>query len=194
MDHVPSSVDPNNPVVVARTTCNSAGAHSTTPEGPDSKAAQPGPHIMHPASGPRFQALRAKMESEWTPQMMQLLDLDGTSLPLLWDADFLYGPRTATGDDTYVLCEIYGSRLCIEIEPRHLRRGAAGLRDDDSTMAGCLGYAELFPLEGFGAEALDHYGPSQREESAAGPLSISVARSATAYVLVFPLLREFVLD
>jgi hypothetical protein len=24
----------------------------------------------------------------------------------LWDADFLYGPRTASGDDTYVLCEI----------------------------------------------------------------------------------------
>jgi hypothetical protein len=64
---------------------------------------------MHPPSAPRFQALRAKMESEWTPQMMQLLDLDGTSLPLLWDADFLYGPRRATGDDTYVLCEIYVS-------------------------------------------------------------------------------------
>ena len=28
------------------------------------------------------------------------------SLPVLWDADFLYGPRTASGDDTYVLCEI----------------------------------------------------------------------------------------
>jgi hypothetical protein len=76
------------------------------PEGPDSEVAQPGPRIMHPASAPRFQALRAKMESEWTPQMMQLLDIDGASLPLLWDADFLFGPRTATGDDTYVLCEI----------------------------------------------------------------------------------------
>ena len=46
------------------------------------------------------------MESEWTPQMMQLLDIDGASLPLLWDADFLYGPRTPSGEDTYVLCEI----------------------------------------------------------------------------------------
>jgi hypothetical protein len=27
-------------------------------------------------------------------------------LPIIWDADFLYGPRTATGEDTYVLCEI----------------------------------------------------------------------------------------
>ena len=28
------------------------------------------------------------------------------SLPLLWDADFLFGPKTASGEDTYVLCEI----------------------------------------------------------------------------------------
>jgi hypothetical protein len=46
------------------------------------------------------------MEAEWTPQMMQVLDIDERSLPVLWDADFLYGPRTAAGDDTYVLCEI----------------------------------------------------------------------------------------
>jgi signal transduction histidine kinase len=51
-----------------------------------------------------------------------------------------------------------------------------------------------FHLEGFGDGALDYYGLSQREPSAVGPLSISVARAATAYVLVFPLLREFVLD
>jgi hypothetical protein len=76
------------------------------PEGPDSEAAQPGPRIMHAASAPQFQALRAKMELEWTPQMMKLLDIDAGSLPLIWDADFLYGPRTAAGEDTYVLCEI----------------------------------------------------------------------------------------
>lgn len=76
------------------------------PEGPDSEAAQPGPRIMHPATAPEFQALRKKMESEWTPQMMQLLDIDAGSLPIIWDADFLYGPRDATGQDTYVLCEI----------------------------------------------------------------------------------------
>ena len=76
------------------------------PVGPDSQAAQPGPRIMHPASAPAFQALRAAMESEWTPRMMQLLDIDAGSLPIIWDADFLYGPRTASGEDTYVLCEI----------------------------------------------------------------------------------------
>ena len=76
------------------------------PEGPDSEAAQPGPRIMHPASAPPFQALRTKMESKWTPQMMQVLDIGAKSLPIIWDADFLYGPRRPTGEDTYVLCEI----------------------------------------------------------------------------------------
>jgi hypothetical protein len=75
-------------------------------EGPDSEAAQPGPRIMHPASAPEFQALRTKMESEWTPQMMQLLGVDAESLPIIWDADFLYGPRDAAGQESYVLCEI----------------------------------------------------------------------------------------
>jgi hypothetical protein len=76
------------------------------PEGPDSEAARSGPRIMHPASAEPFAALRAKMETEWTPQMMAVLGLDAASLPIVWDADFLYGPRTAAGDDTYVLCEI----------------------------------------------------------------------------------------
>jgi hypothetical protein len=76
------------------------------PEGPDSERGRPGPRIMHPASAAAFQALRTKMEAEWTPQMMQLLAIDTESLPTIWDADFLYGPRTASGEDTYVLCEI----------------------------------------------------------------------------------------
>jgi len=76
------------------------------PEGPDSAAARSGPRIMHPASAEPFRALRARMESEWTPQMMAVLGLDAASLPIIWDADFLYGPRTASGEDTYVLCEI----------------------------------------------------------------------------------------
>jgi hypothetical protein len=61
---------------------------------------------MHPASAQEFQALRIKMESEWTPQMMYVLGIDFGSLPIIWDADVLYGPRDASGRDTYVLCEI----------------------------------------------------------------------------------------
>jgi hypothetical protein len=76
------------------------------PEGPDSPAAQPGPRIMNGADAEPFQVLRAKMEAEWTPQMMEVLGIDAASLPIIWDADFLYGPRTASGEDSYVLCEI----------------------------------------------------------------------------------------
>jgi hypothetical protein len=76
------------------------------PEGPESLAAQPGPRIMHGADAAPFRTLRAKMEAEWTPQMMVTLGIDRASLPIIWDADFLYGPRTASGEDSYVLCEI----------------------------------------------------------------------------------------
>jgi hypothetical protein len=76
------------------------------PEGPDSPAAQSGPRTMQGPDAPAFQVLRSKMEGEWTPQMMQTLGIDAVSLPIIWDADFLYGPRTAAGEDTYVLCEI----------------------------------------------------------------------------------------
>ena len=75
------------------------------PEGPDSPAAQPGPRIMHGPDAAPFQPLRAKMETEWVPQMMQVLGIEG-ALPMIWDADFLYGPRDASGADSYVLCEI----------------------------------------------------------------------------------------
>jgi Domain of unknown function (DUF6815) len=75
-------------------------------EEPDSPAAQPGPRIMHPADAAPFQRLRAKMETEWTPRMMATLGINAESLPIIWDADFLYGPRTASGEDSYVLCEI----------------------------------------------------------------------------------------
>src|SRR5437763_13239590 len=76
------------------------------PEGPDAPAAQPGPRIMHGPDATPFQPLRAKMETEWVPRMMHILDLRPASLPIIWDADFLYGPRDAGGLDSYVLCEI----------------------------------------------------------------------------------------
>lgn len=78
-------------------------------QGPDAPEAQPGPRIMHGPDAPMFQALRRSMEDEWTPQMMETLDIDACSLPVIWDADFLYGPRNAAGADSYVLCEINAS-------------------------------------------------------------------------------------
>jgi hypothetical protein len=64
---------------------------------------------MHGPEAAPFQALRAKMENEWVPQMLETLSLERASLPVIWDADFLYGPRDAAGADTYFLCEINAS-------------------------------------------------------------------------------------
>lgn len=76
------------------------------PEGPDSPAAQPGPRVMHGPDAAPFRTLRAKMEGEWVARMMQILGIECGSLPIIWDADFLYGPRDASGADSYILCEI----------------------------------------------------------------------------------------
>jgi hypothetical protein len=38
--------------------------------------------------------------------MKRVLGLGTFVLPAIWDADFLYGPKTSGGQDTYVLCEI----------------------------------------------------------------------------------------
>jgi hypothetical protein len=46
------------------------------------------------------------MEGDWTPGMARLLDIAPAELPVIWDADFLLGPKTASGEDSYVLCEI----------------------------------------------------------------------------------------
>ena len=35
-----------------------------------------------------------------------LLDIAGEQLPVIWDCDFLLGPKNAAGEDSYVLCEI----------------------------------------------------------------------------------------
>lgn len=61
---------------------------------------------MEDADAPAFQALRRKVETEWVPAMQALLGLDTHRLPVIWDADFLYGPEAQSGEDTYVLCEI----------------------------------------------------------------------------------------
>jgi uncharacterized protein DUF6815 len=66
----------------------------------------PGPRIMHPADAPAFALLRRQIEAEWLPAMQKLLDIPTALLPALWDADFLYGAKTSSGTDTYVLCEI----------------------------------------------------------------------------------------
>ena len=74
---------------------------------PATEAPQPGPRLYYPPDMPEAQVLKRKMEEEFLPAMQKLLALeDSARLPVLWDADFLLGPKTSDGEDTYVLCEI----------------------------------------------------------------------------------------
>lgn len=65
-----------------------------------------GPRLYSGPEDARFQRLRALMEQDWTPGMAKILEIDPDDLPAIWDADFLLGPKTAGGEDGYVLCEI----------------------------------------------------------------------------------------
>lgn len=65
--------------------------------------------VIERASAAAYSDLRERMELEWGPEMQGILGLDTQSLPVIWDADFLYRPKTTSGDDTYVLCEINAS-------------------------------------------------------------------------------------
>lgn len=71
----------------------------------------PEPRLYHGPTKPELQALKKRLESEWLPQMQELLEIDASAFPMLWDADFLLGPRSASGEDTYVLCEINSSSV-----------------------------------------------------------------------------------
>jgi hypothetical protein len=73
---------------------------------PSSDAPEPGPRLYHPPTMQPFQALKRKLEHLWVPEMQRLLGIDTHRLPILWDCDFLLGPRNAAGEDTYILCEI----------------------------------------------------------------------------------------
>jgi hypothetical protein len=65
-----------------------------------------GPRLYTSNSDARFQRLRRLMEDEWTPQLTSLLEIAKHDLPMIWDADFMLGPITNDGNDSYVLGEI----------------------------------------------------------------------------------------
>lgn len=69
----------------------------------------PAAKTMYPSNESQFTRLRERLEREWIPKMMAVLEIEVENMPALWDADFLFGPKTPTGDDTYVLCEINAS-------------------------------------------------------------------------------------
>jgi len=66
----------------------------------------PAAKTMFPPDAPDLAPLRRNMEQDWVPGLQRLLDIPTASLPAIWDADFLLGPKAADGSDTYVLCEI----------------------------------------------------------------------------------------
>ena len=70
-----------------------------------------GPRLYSGGDDDRFQSLRAIMEAEWAPGLATRLGLELADLPVIWDADFLFGPRTAEGEDSFVLCEINASSV-----------------------------------------------------------------------------------
>ena len=69
-------------------------------------APQPGPRLYYPPTRTDFQPLKVKLEQQWLGQLCEIVGVDKAQLPILWDADFLYGEKDASEADTYVLCEI----------------------------------------------------------------------------------------
>lgn len=67
---------------------------------------QPGLRHYFPPTRSDFQRLKEKLEREWLGDLCRLLGLEKSQLPVIWDADFLYGPKDPDGADTFVLCEI----------------------------------------------------------------------------------------
>lgn len=66
----------------------------------------PGPRLYYPPTRPDFQRLKDMLEREWLDQLCELVGVEKARLPILWDADFMYGEKDSNGADTYALCEI----------------------------------------------------------------------------------------
>ena len=65
-----------------------------------------GPRLYYPPNEPRFSRIQLLMDSRWLDELLSCLQLTKSELPLLWDMDFMFGPKDEQGEDTYVLCEI----------------------------------------------------------------------------------------
>lgn len=46
------------------------------------------------------------MEAEWVPELQRVLAIETDSLPIIWDADFLFREQPQPGEPAHVLCEI----------------------------------------------------------------------------------------
>ena len=80
--------------------------HPAEPGAAAGSAPQPGPRLYYPPTRADLQPLKDKLEQQWLGQLCEVVGIDKAQLPILWDADFLYGEKDADGADTYILCEI----------------------------------------------------------------------------------------
>jgi hypothetical protein len=76
------------------------------PPGPDNR---PSGKRWESPDEPRYADLRRRIETDWVSELERIASVAATDLPVIWDIDFLYGPKTENGEDTYVLCEINAS-------------------------------------------------------------------------------------
>lgn len=81
-------------------------AVALVPAKPGEPLPEMGPRLYYPSEEPRFSRVKSLMEDRWLGELKTCLRLSDGDLPVLWDADFMFGPKGATGEDTYILCEI----------------------------------------------------------------------------------------
>jgi hypothetical protein len=81
------------------------------PAMPGEEAPQPGPRLYSDRDDPRFQDLRARLEGGWIDMLCERVGVEPARVPLLWDVDFLLGPRGPDEPERYVLCEINASSV-----------------------------------------------------------------------------------
>jgi hypothetical protein len=112
--------------------------------------AEAGPRLYSSNADPRFARLRRLMEDQWTPQLIALLDIAPRDLPMIWDADFMLGPRGADGTDSYVLGEINVSSVSPmpDEAPAEIARRVAERLRSTASMAGDPGAIGVFNVQG----------------------------------------------
>src|SRR4029078_9607662 len=93
--------------------------------------AEAGRRLYTSNADPRLQHLRRVREEEGTDPLTSLRDMRRRDLPMIWDADFMLGPPTSDGSESYVLGEINVSSVLPipdEAPPEIARRVADRLR------------------------------------------------------------------
>ena len=73
---------------------------------PPDAAPPPGPRLYHPPHDAGVPVAQAPARTGMGPGSAAPAGNRYHDLPVLWDCDFLLGPKNDSGEDTYVLCEI----------------------------------------------------------------------------------------